>query len=64
LLERGRRELPPPIRLYTFRDNHAARAFYEHHGFVAIGFGDGSGNEEGCPDVLYEWRSDQPRPRQ
>ena len=56
-LERARRDLPRPIRLYTFRDNHRARRFYERYRFEAIAFGDGSGNEERCPDVLYEWRS-------
>ena len=59
LLDLARRELPPPVRLYTFQSNRDACAFYEHHGFVAIAFGDGSGNEERCPDVLYGWR---PRP--
>jgi GNAT superfamily N-acetyltransferase len=44
----------PPLRLYCFRQNGAARRFYERHGFVPIAFSDGSGNEERCPDVLYE----------
>ena len=44
------------IRLYTFEANEPARDFYEKHGFKAIAFGDGTGNEEGAPDVLYEWR--------
>ncbi len=56
LLAHAVRSLPPPIRLYTFQDNTGARRFYERHGFVAIGFGDGQGNEERCPDVLYEFR--------
>ena len=43
-----------PVRLYTFQQNRGARRFYERHGFVAIAFGDGSENEERCPDVLYE----------
>ena len=34
----------------------AVRDFYERWGFKAVRFGDGSGNEEKCPDVLYEWR--------
>jgi GNAT superfamily N-acetyltransferase len=59
LLELARRELPPPIRLYTFQCNQEARFFYEHHGFTAIAFGDGSGNEEKCPDILYEWRPER-----
>jgi len=56
LLELARAELPPPIRLYTFQANERARRFYESRGFQAIAFGDGAGNEERCPDVLYEWR--------
>ena len=56
LLELARSALPPPIRLYTFQCNHPARRFYERRGFAAIAFGDGSGNEEQCPDILYEWR--------
>ena len=59
LLEFARSELPPPIRLYTFQCNQLARSFYERHGFKAITFGDGSGNEEKCPDILYEWRPER-----
>ena len=44
------------LRLYAFQSNEPARDFYEKHGFNAIAFGDGSSNEEGAPDVLYEWR--------
>ena len=47
--------LGPPIRLYTFQENHRSRNFYEGRGFKALAFGDGSGNEERRPDVLYEW---------
>ena len=43
-----------PVRLYAFQQNHGARRFYERHGFVPIAFTDGAGNEERCPDVLYE----------
>ena len=42
------------LRLHTFARNEGARRFYERHGFVAVAFGDGSGNEEGEPDVRYE----------
>jgi len=59
LLELARRELPPPIRLFTFQANERARIFYERRGFKAVSFSDGSGNEEKCPDVLYEWRADE-----
>ena len=43
------------MRLYAFQRNTRARSFYERRGFVAVEFGDGSGNEEGEPDVLYRW---------
>jgi RimJ/RimL family protein N-acetyltransferase len=56
LLALAKTRLGSPIRLYTFQPNAVARRFYERHGFQAIAYGDGSGNEEGCPDVLYEWR--------
>ena len=55
LLEHAKTTLGPPIRLYSFQANESARRFYERHGFRPIAFSDGSGNEEGCPDVLYEW---------
>lgn len=60
LLDLARERLAPPVRLYTFQGNERARRFYESRGFTAIAFGDGSLNEEKCPDVLYEWR---PAPR-
>jgi GNAT superfamily N-acetyltransferase len=54
LLEVARETLSGPIRLYTFQANQRAKAFYEHHGFRVVAYGDGSGNEERCPDILYE----------
>lgn len=56
LLDHAKQELPPPMRLYTFQCNDAARHFYEHHGFRAVAYSNGSANEENCPDILYEWR--------
>jgi ribosomal protein S18 acetylase RimI-like enzyme len=44
----------PVLRLYTFARNTGARRFYERHGFVAVAFGDGTGNVEHEPDVRYE----------
>ena len=44
----------PVLRVYTFQRNAGARRFYERNGFVAALEGDGKGNEEGEPDVLYE----------
>lgn len=47
---------PAGFDLYTFQVNAGARAFYERHGFRAAWLGDGSANEEGQPDVRFEWR--------
>lgn len=55
-IEQAKTKSGSPIRLYTFQANEGARQFYERHGFKAIASSDGSGNEEKCPDVLYEWR--------
>jgi GNAT superfamily N-acetyltransferase len=52
----AKEERPAGLSLYTFQVNDRARRFYERHGFVATWFGDGSANEEGQPDVRYEWR--------
>ena len=54
-VELAKAELGPPVRLHTFQENEGARRFYERHDFRILELGDGSGNEEGCPDVLYEW---------
>lgn len=55
LLELAKREQPDGLQLWTFQANARARQFYERHGFVAIEMTDGE-NEEGAPDVRYEWR--------
>ena len=51
----AKESLGSPIRLSTFQENAGARRFYERHDFRAIACSDGAGNEEHCPDVLYEW---------
>lgn len=45
----------PALQLWTFQRNAPARRFYEKRGFAALEEGDGSGNEEREPDVLYRW---------
>ncbi|MEJ2765374.1 GNAT family N-acetyltransferase [Photobacterium sp. MCCC 1A19761] len=45
------------LQLRMFEVNPNAQRFYEHHGFRAIN-GD-SNNEEGLPDMLYEWRASE-----
>jgi ribosomal protein S18 acetylase RimI-like enzyme len=52
-LEQGR-----TLKLYTFRDNTAARSFYEMSGFSIIGESDGEENEEKLPDLLYRHAGD------
>lgn len=54
LLQHAHGMLAPPIRLYTFEANAGARRLYERQGYAVIALGDGSGNEEGLPDLLYE----------
>jgi ribosomal protein S18 acetylase RimI-like enzyme len=56
LVALAKSERPNGLRLYTFQVNDRARRFYERHGFTIAALGDGSGNEEGQPDVRYEWR--------
>jgi ribosomal protein S18 acetylase RimI-like enzyme len=60
LVEHAKKSLGSPVRLFTFQENVGARRFYEQHGFRAIELGDGSNNEEHCPDVLYEWVATEP----
>jgi GNAT superfamily N-acetyltransferase len=46
---------PQGLTLWTFQVNKPAHRFYERHGFTAVEFTDGSGNEEREPDVRYVW---------
>ncbi|MBV8773088.1 MAG: GNAT family N-acetyltransferase [Deltaproteobacteria bacterium] len=55
LLAMAKELRPSGLTLLTFQRNARARRFYEARGFVASEFNDGSGNEEGEPDVLYAW---------
>jgi GNAT superfamily N-acetyltransferase len=50
---------PTGLKLWTFEANVGARRFYERHGFVVTASTNGD-NEEGVPDVRYEW---QPAPQ-
>jgi GNAT superfamily N-acetyltransferase len=45
------------LSLWTFEANTQARAFYERHGFVAVGVS--AVNEEGVPAVRYRWKVDR-----
>jgi GNAT superfamily N-acetyltransferase len=56
LLEVARAAAGSPMCVYVFAKNQNARRFYERHGFTMIDESDGSRNQEGEPDVRYEWR--------
>jgi GNAT superfamily N-acetyltransferase len=45
------------LELWTFQQNTSARRFYTKHGFSEVKFKDGSGNDEGLPDVCLTWRA-------
>jgi len=45
---------PNGLDLWTFQSNVGARRFYVQHGFAALETTDGA-NEEGAPDVHYQW---------
>jgi GNAT superfamily N-acetyltransferase len=55
LIALAKHRRPAGLELWTFQANAGARRFYERHGFRAVEFTDGSGNEEGQPDVRYMW---------
>jgi ribosomal protein S18 acetylase RimI-like enzyme len=55
LLEKVKALRPEGFTLWTFPNNERACRFYERHGMHVSARGDGSGNEEGLPDVQYEW---------
>ncbi|MCI5041721.1 MAG: GNAT family N-acetyltransferase [Donghicola eburneus] len=43
------------LRLWTYKANTVARAFYRLSGFKEVGRTDGDYNDEGLPDVEYLW---------
>jgi GNAT superfamily N-acetyltransferase len=55
LVDLAKQRSPAGLSLWTFQVNDRARRFYERNGFVAAEFCDGSTNQEGQPDVRYEW---------
>jgi len=56
LFEHAKSVRPDGLEFWVFQQNERARRFYDAHGATAVEFTDGSGNEEGVPDVRYEWR--------
>jgi GNAT superfamily N-acetyltransferase len=61
LLVAAREESPRNLRLHVFQRNLSARQFYERRGFALVELRDGSSNEEGEPDAVYEWMGSGPR---
>jgi GNAT superfamily N-acetyltransferase len=55
LVALAKQQRPAGLKLWTFEANVRARRFYERLGFVAVGATPGD-NEEGAPDIRYEWR--------
>ena len=43
--------------LQAFAANDGAQRFYLREGFVEVGRSDGSRNDEGLPDIRFEWRA-------
>ncbi|WP_420490390.1 GNAT family N-acetyltransferase [Neobacillus niacini] len=54
LLARAKEQSTGRLTLFTFEVNKKAQRFYEKHGFKIVG--KGYENEEGLPDILYEWK--------
>lgn len=63
LISMAKLRAPSGLLLWTFQVNRPAQRFYERHGFVAVEWTDGSGNEELEPDVRYAWPAEDPDPR-
>ena len=51
---------PDGFCLWVFEGNRPARDFYAHRGLVELERTDGSGNEEGEPDVRLAWPGQDP----
>jgi ribosomal protein S18 acetylase RimI-like enzyme len=60
LLAAAKQESPRGLRLHVFQRNLSARRFYEQRGFELVELRDGSSNEEGEPDAVYEWTGSGP----
>ena len=55
LLDLAKQQRPHGLQLWTFATNTGAQRFYLRHGFVVAQRTDGSGNEEGAPDIRFVW---------
>jgi chorismate mutase/GNAT superfamily N-acetyltransferase len=60
LLELAKSLRPGGFALWVFASNSGARRFYLRHGLLELEKTDGSGNEEGAPDVRMAWPGSDP----
>ncbi|WP_439521630.1 GNAT family N-acetyltransferase [Marivita sp.] len=44
------------LTLWTFQANTRAQTFYKRHGFSEVDRSDGAANDEGLPDIRYQWQ--------
>lgn len=47
----------PHLGLFAFEANEAAQRFYLREGFHEVFRTDGRGNDEGLPDIRFEWKA-------
>lgn len=60
LLETCRATRPDGFSLWVFATNEPARRLYRRHGLIELETTDGTGNEEGAPDVRMVWPGRDP----
>jgi len=46
----------PELNLWTFQANTGAQRFYRSHGFTELARTQGESNDEGLPDVQFQWQ--------
>lgn len=63
LIELAKARRSEGLDLWTFEANADARRFYERHGFEPVERTNGDNNEEGAPDIRYQWRRGERGPR-
>jgi chorismate mutase/ribosomal protein S18 acetylase RimI-like enzyme len=60
LLDLVKAQRPHGFCLWVFESNHPARSFYAARGLVELERTDGTGNEEGEPDLRLAWPGQEP----
>jgi GNAT superfamily N-acetyltransferase len=54
-LLRDAQKICAELRLWSYQANASAARFYGRRGFVEVARTDGSDNDVGLPDILFEW---------